>query len=212
MIPKISVIIPVYNCAQWITRSIRSILDQTVSVVDYEVIVVNDGSTDDLVQVIAPYLNRIKFINRNENKGLPYSLNEGIAHSQGRFIIRLDSDDYVHADYLKIPYMFLSMNPDLDAVALDYLSVDEKERIISRHNCETEPIGCGIMFRHEHLIKLGLYKVEQKLHEEKELMKRFQKKYSLTRIQLPLYRYRDRRGSISKDEMLIKKYGNDYKK
>jgi glycosyltransferase involved in cell wall biosynthesis len=212
MNPKISVIIPAYNCAQWITRSIRSILDQSISDDDYEIIVINDGSTDDLVQVLKPYLNRIRFINRNENKGLPYSLNEGIAHSLGRFIIRLDSDDYVHTDYLKIPYMFLTMNSDLDAVALDYLCVDEKERIMSRHNCETDPIGCGIMFRHEHLITLGLYNVDQKLHEEKELMQRFQSRYSLTRIQLPLYRYRDRRDSITKDEQLIKKYGNEYKK
>lgn len=211
MIPKISVIIPAYNCAKWITRSIRSILDQSLGDNDYEVIVVNDGSTDDLIQVLSPYLNRITFINRTENKGLPYSLNEGIAHSKGRFIIRLDSDDYVHRDYLKIPYMFLSMNPDLDAIALDYIKVDEKETVISRYNCETDPIGCGIMFRHEHLITLGLYNVDQKLHEEKELMERFQKQYSLTRVPLPLYRYRDRGDSISNDEQLKKIYGDDYK-
>jgi len=211
MIPKISVIIPAYNCTKWITRSIRSILDQSLEDNDYEVIVVNDGSTDDLIQVLTPYLNQIKFIDRKENKGLPYSLNEGIAHSKGRFIIRLDSDDYVHRDYLKIPYMFLSMNPNLDAVALDYIKVDEKELVISRYNCETDPIGCGIMFRHEQLIALGLYNVDQKLHEEKELMERFQKQYSLTRVPLPLYRYRERLGSISKDEQLKKIYGDDYK-
>ena len=107
--------------------------------------------------------------------------------------------------------MFLSMNPNLDAVALDYIKVDEKETVISRYNCETDPIGCGIMFRHEHLITLGLYNVDQKLHEEKELMERFQKQYSLTRVPLPLYRYRDRGGSISKDEQLKKIYGDDYK-
>ena len=212
MIPKISVIIPAYNCAKWITRSIRSILDQSLEEKEYEVIVVNDGSTDDLIQVITPYLNQIRFINRKGNKGLPYSLNEGIAHSKGRFIIRLDSDDYVHREYLKIPYMFLSMNPNLDAVSLDYIKVDEKEKVIARYNCETDPIGCGIMFRHEHLISLGLYNVDQKLHEEKELMDRFKNQYSLTRIQLPLYRYRDRVNSISKDEQLKKKYGEDYKK
>ena len=107
--------------------------------------------------------------------------------------------------------MFLSMNPNLDAIALDYIKVDEKETVISRYNCETDPIGCGIMFRHEHLITLGLYNVDQKLHEEKELMERFQKRYSLTRVPLPLYRYRERLGSISKDEQLKKIYGDNYK-
>lgn len=208
---KISVIIPAYNCAKWISRSIRSILDQSFEDKDYEVIVVNDGSTDDLIQVLNPYLNKIRLINRIENKGLPYSLNEGIYHSKGRFIIRLDSDDYVHYDYLKIPFMFLSMNPNLDAVALDYVKVDEKENVISRHNCEIDPIGCGILFRHEHLVDLGFYNEKQKLHEEKELMERFKKKYTLTRIQLPLYRYRDRAGSITKNINLKKTYGDDFK-
>lgn len=202
---------PAYNCAKWIARSIRSILDQSFEDKDYEVIVVNDGSTDDLIQVLNPYLNKIRLINRKENKGLPYSLNEGISHSKGRFIIRLDCDDYVHYDYLKIPFMFLSMNPNIDAVAVDYLKVDEKENVISRHNCEIDPIGCGILFRHEQLVVLGFYDEKQKLHEEKELMKRFKKKYNLTRIQLPLYRYRDRAGSITKNKNLKKIYGDDFK-
>ena len=212
MTPKISVIIPAYNCASWISRSLRSILDQSIPDADYEVIVINDGSSDDLANVIKPYLNRIKLISRAENRGLPFSLNEGIINSQGRFIIRLDSDDYVQKDYLKIPYMYLTMNPKLDAVALDYIKVDEKENILSRHNCIEEPIGCGIMFRHEHLFSIGLYDENQKLHEEKELMTRFRKKYSLTRVQLPLYRYRDREGSISKNGDLIKIYGDEFKK
>ncbi len=207
---KISVIIPVYNCASWIARSLRSILDQSLSRNDYEIIVVNDGSTDNLIEVIEPYMDDIVFINQEQNKGLPFSLNQGILKSRGRFVIRLDGDDYVHRDYLKIPYMFLTLNPEMDAVAVDYIKVDEQENVLSRNNCLEDPIGCAIMFRHEQLVGLGLYNENQKLHEEKELMFRFRKKHSLTRIPLPLYRYRDRQGSLSKNNNLKKIFGQDY--
>lgn len=207
---KISVIIPVYNCASWIARSLRSILDQSLSRNDYEIIVVNDGSTDNLIEVIEPYMDDIVFINQEQNKGLPFSLNQGILKSRGRFVIRLDGDDYVHRDYLKIPYMFLTLNPEMDAVAVDYIKVDEQENVLSRNNCLEDPIGCAIMFRHEQLVSLGLYNENQKLHEEKELMFRFRKKHSLTRIPLPLYRYRDRQGSLSKNNNLKKIFGQDY--
>lgn len=207
---KISVIIPVYNSASWIARSLRSILDQSLPREDYEVIVVNDGSTDNLLEVLRPYMDEIIFINREQNKGLPFSLNQGILKSKGRFIIRLDSDDYVHRDYLNIPYMYLTLNPEMDAVAVDYIKVDEKENVLSRHNCIEEPIGCAIMFRHEQLIAIGLYDENQKLHEEKELMSRFSKQHVLTRIPLPLYRYRDREASLSKNNILIKEFGKHY--
>lgn len=207
---KVSVIIPVYNSASWIARSLRSILDQSLPREDYEVIVVNDGSTDNLLEVLRPYMDEITFINREQNKGLPFSLNQGILKSKGRFIIRIDSDDYVHRDYLNIPYMYLTLNPEMDAVAVDYIKVDEKENVLSRHNCMEEPIGCAIMFRHEQLIAIGLYDENQKLHEEKELMSRFSKQHVLTRIPLPLYRYRDREASLSKNNILIKEFGKHY--
>ena len=106
--------------------------------------------------------------------------------------------------------MFLTLNPEMDAVAVDYIKVDEQENVLSRNNCLEDPIGCAIMFRHEQLVGLGLYNENQKLHEEKELMFRFRKKHSLTRIPLPLYRYRDRQGSLSKNNNLKKIFGQDY--
>ena len=212
MSPKVSVIIPVYNSERWIARTIRSILNQSLKNDDYEIIVINDGSTDNTLDVLVPFKNEITLINRKNNKGLPYSLNEGISISKGRFLIRLDSDDYVHENYLQIPYLYLTMNPNIDAVSLDYYSVDDHENIIKRHNAEKEPIGCAIMFRQEQMVSIGLYNENQKLHEEVELMERFKKIYNLTRIPLPLYRYRQREDSISNNKELIKIYGKAFNK
>ena len=133
-------------------------------------------------------------------------MNKGINNSKGRFIIRIDSDDYVHKDFLKIPYLFLTLNSDFDAVSLDYYKVDDRENIISKNNCITDPIGCGIMFRHENLVEIGLYDEKQLLHEEKELRLRFEKKYSIKRIQLPLYRYRMHDSNMSEDTELNFKF------
>ncbi len=202
----ISVIIPVYNREKYIGRALRSILNQSIDKSRYEIIVIDDASTDNSEKIIKKYSKEITLISNKKNLGLPASLNKGINNAKGRFIIRIDSDDYVHKDFLKIPYLFLTLNSDFDAVSLDYYKVDDRENIISKNNCITDPIGCGIMFRHENLVEIGLYDEKQLLHEEKELRFRFEKKYSIKRIQLPLYRYRMHDSNMSEDTELNFKF------
>jgi glycosyltransferase involved in cell wall biosynthesis len=97
-LPKISVIIPSYNCAAFLPGTIESVLSQTYS--DFEIIVVDDGSTDDTKAVITPYLSRLTYI-RQENKGLPAARNTGIGAALGEFIALLDADDSWVADKLE---------------------------------------------------------------------------------------------------------------
>ncbi len=88
--PKISVIIPSYNCAAYLATAVESVLAQTYT--DHEIIVVDDGSTDTTAAAIAPYLDRVQFI-RQANKGLPGARNTGIRASTGELIALLDADD-----------------------------------------------------------------------------------------------------------------------
>ena len=91
---KISVIMPAYNCESYISESIKSILGQTFS--DFEFIIINDGSTDSTLDIINQFAKddeRIKIINHETNKGLIYSLNEGIDNAKGEYIARMDADD-----------------------------------------------------------------------------------------------------------------------
>lgn len=93
MQPLISVILPVYNAEKYLSEAIESILIQTLD--DFELIIINDGSTDESLNIINSFIEkdkRIKLITR-ENKGLVASLNEGIALSNGKFIARMDADD-----------------------------------------------------------------------------------------------------------------------
>ena len=102
----------------------------------------------------------------------------------------------------------MKMNSNVDAVSCDYLEVDDKEKIIDRHYYEENPIGCGIMFRIEQLIEIGLYNEEQLWHEERELMDRFLKKFIVYHIQFPLYRYRQHDKNMTKNDEMMEKFNS----
>ena len=210
---KISVIIPCFNHEKFIGRCLRSILDQSLNKKDYEVIVVDDGSSDNSLKIIKSFGNLVKVIINKKNSGLPYSLNTGIRSSKSKYIVRLDSDDYVNKDFLSFLLQFIEQNStEIDAVACDYLVVDDKEEIIRRENCEKKPIGCGIIFKTSHIIKLGLYNENFLLNEEVELRNRYEKKYKIIRLQIPLYRYRRHKKNITNNKNRLKKFTNLLKK
>ena len=206
---SISVIVPTYNRDLYIGRCIRSLLDQSLNRENYEIIVVNDGSKDNTATILKSYGDEILLVKNKINKGLSYSLNKGIKKSKGRFIVRVDSDDYVNKEFLKHLQMYLLFNNEVKAVCCDYYLVDDKENILEKKNSTSSPIGCGIMFRIESLIKIGLYDKNLKVHEDKDLRYRFLKKYKIHRVMLPLYRYRKHSNNMTKDKKNMKKY---YKK
>ena len=90
----------------------------------------------------------------------------------------LDSDDYIDENIIAVEYLFMSMNSNWGAVSCDYIKVDSNEKHIKRFSGNTHPIACGIIFRIEHLIDIGLYDETFLLHEERDLRFRFTKKYS----------------------------------
>jgi glycosyltransferase involved in cell wall biosynthesis len=197
---KISVIIPVFNGDVFIGRCLRSIIDQTVPRCEYEIIVVNDGSTDLTKYALGLFRDEIKIITNIKNIGLPASLNKGIKKSQGEYIIRVDSDDYVNSNLLNFLLYYLESNRECDAVACDYLTVDDDENVIKRANSINEHIACGIMFRKEQLFEIGLYDERFRLHEDIDLRIRFEKKYHITNLPLPLYRYRKHSKNITNNK------------
>lgn len=203
---QISVIIPVFNQERYIGRCIRSILDQSLPLSDYEIIIIDDCSQDNTLKILNNYSDQINLIKHKVNKGLPTALNSGIKAAKGRFIIRLDSDDYVHFEYLNILSLYLKMNPKVDAVSCDYLEVNENEEILNRYSQDLKPVGCAVMFRIEHLIDIGLYNETQLWNEEKELMNRFLEKHSITHLNFPLYRYRKHDGNMTNDEEMMSKF------
>lgn len=209
---KISVLVPVYNGELYIGRCLRSLLNQSCSDDEYEIIIINDGSKDRTEKMIKPFMGDIRYYKNSRNRGLPSALNLGIEKSKGQFIVRVDSDDWVNHEYLNTLSLALRLNNNLDAVACDYFVVDENQEKIELKNCEKNPIGCGIMFKTQHLIKVGVYDESFLAREDEDLAKRFKKKFSITRIPIPLYQYRSHNKNMTKNKKVMKKYKTKFKK
>ena len=131
-LPDITVIVCTYNHEKWIERCIRSIKHQVdVNQKDIEIIVINDASTDNTKSILKNLVNfeNIKVINNKRNEGLPRSINKAIKLSLGRYVVRVDSDDYVSRRFLFLLKLFLDMNREYQAVAVDYLKVANNEKI-----------------------------------------------------------------------------------
>jgi glycosyltransferase involved in cell wall biosynthesis len=179
--PRISVIIPAFNEERFIGRALRSVISQA-HVDAFEIIVVNDASTDRTSFALDLFKDEITIIHNEQRLGLPGSLNRAIRIARGKYIVRVDADDYVTSDYLYMLQRFLEANTYMDAVACDYLVVDDAENVLERCNCMQHPIGCGVMFRSDHLIAIGLYDDAQLMHEDRDLRVRFLEKYSIARV------------------------------
>jgi glycosyltransferase involved in cell wall biosynthesis len=215
--PEISVVIPVHNQEKYIGRCMRSLLNQDIDRNLYEVILVDDGSTDRSAYAIDMFSDEIRILSMPANKGLPTALNAGIRNSRGKFMVRVDADDYVNTRFLSILHLWLTENPEVDAVACDYLLVDNDEEVIGRGSAEEHPIACGVMMRLNQLQDVGLYDEDFLLHEDLEFRFRFLLRHSITRIPLPLYRYRRHESNMTNDlelqktflDRLQEKHGND---
>ena len=106
--PKFSIIIPVYNVEKYIKKCLDSVFSQSYK--DYEVIVINDGSTDKSMDIAKEH--NVKIINQ-KNKGQSAARNNGIKHATGDYLIFLDSDDYWEKDLLKELNKSLKNKPDV---------------------------------------------------------------------------------------------------
>ena len=93
--------------------------------------------------------------------------------------------------------MHLQLNHDIDAIACDYQLVNNQQDVLRQVNCLEKPIGCGILFKLDHLIEIGLYDEDFLVREEEDLRIRFLKKYVISRVQLPLYRYRQHENNMT---------------
>ena len=204
---EISVIISNFNHEKWIERTIRSLLHQQfLDQNDFEIIVVDDYSTDNSKAILKKFKNfsNVNIIYNDSNLGLPQSINKAIKNSFGRYIVRVDSDDYVSRKFLFFLKYFLEQNREYQGVACDYIVVDENEKFIKRSNQKNEEIACGIMFRRECLFELGLYNSNFEMREGHEFMKRFKSRFKLAYLELPLYKYRMHENNRTKNKDKLK--------
>lgn len=203
---KCSVIVATRNHAEFLGRCLRSLFSQE-SPPEFEIVVVNDASEDSTDAILEAFSSEIMVLTNDHNIGLPASLNLAIEASRGSYIVRVDSDDYVSRHFLQTLCLTLDLNPNLAAVETDYVvfdDFDESNKVIT--SASTEPIACGIMFRRDAMLDVGLYDADFLLHEDKEFRRRFEAKYMIGHLPIPLYRYRRHSRNITNDRRQMAKF------
>jgi len=124
MKPHITVLMALYNGGEYLHRSIKSILDQTYK--NFELLIVNDCSTDDSVKVIESFNDpRVRIHHNQENIGQTKSLNVGLNLAQGEWIARMDADDFALNHWLAKQMSFVRNHPDYAVVSVDAIVIDE---------------------------------------------------------------------------------------
>tara|TARA_Y100000589_G_scaffold332235_1_gene390616 strand:- start:960 stop:1607 length:648 start_codon:yes stop_codon:yes gene_type:complete len=204
--PKVSVIIPCFNSENYIARALRSIINQSLDFSEYEIITVNDGSSDNTKNIINQFLDKVIYLENDINQGLPYALNKAVNIAKGEYFCRLDSDDFVNEHYLLFLLEYMKQHPDALVCKCDYFLVDEQGKNRKYTSSINHPIGCGTIFNKKFILDIGGYNTQFKCNEEKELFKRIFKYTNIHHLPMPLYRYRKHPGSMTSDRSLLREY------
>lgn len=166
--PLISVIIPVYNQADFLAHAVQSVLDQTYPL--FEIIVVDDASPDHTPEVVRSFRDdRIRYIRHEENRHLAASRNTGIHAARGEIIALLDADDYFHPQKLAAHAAFLAQHPEVGVTynshyELNYNSTTIRELFHAPKRVDLSDLVLGFPFapsdmvvRKEWLFRVGLF-------------------------------------------------------
>jgi len=215
MLPDISVIVTAFNYGRYLERCLRSIFNQEhTNSFTYEVVLVDDCSTDGTEIISHKFksaFDNLTIVRNIKNQGLAKCCNIGINASNGRYIVRVDADDYVSRHFLYFLKTVLDKNRKYQAFACDYYEVTIFEETIRHVSHSEEEIACAIMYRKEFLVDVGLYNEDFEYREGHELSKRFKTKYKIGYLPVPLYFVRKHEQNKSKNTKKIKEFDNKLK-
>ncbi|RME78601.1 MAG: glycosyltransferase [Chloroflexi bacterium] len=207
--PRVSVILPVYNQEEYLPAALESVLNQTWQ--DFELIVVNDGSTDRTPEILETYRRQYGFtVIHQENKKLPGALNTGFQQARGEYLTWTSSDNIMLADMLETLVAALDAHPDVGMVYADWEVIDENgESLGVVHTFDYDPhllmrdnyINACFLYRRICQETVGLYDPAYILAEDWEYWLRIASRFRLMRVPKVLYRYRVHRGSLTEQEV-----------
>lgn len=208
----ITVYITNYNYDLYIEKAIESVLTQTIS--NFELIIIDDGSKDNSKEIIEKYRSKESVqIIYQKNKGLNVTNNVALSMANGKYIMRLDADDYLREDALEILSKKLESDPELGLVFPDYYLVNKENTIISkevRHDFDRDvqlydqaAHGACTMIRTEFLRELGGYNENYTCQDGYELWVKFTRKFKVSNVSEPLFYYRQHGANLTSNENRI---------
>jgi CMP-N-acetylneuraminic acid synthetase len=210
-LPLVTVYIANHNYGRFIERAIKSVLNQTMP--DFELIIIDDGSTDNSREIIERFAAQKNIVTIfQHNQGLSVTNNIALRAARGKYIMRLDADDFLDAHALQILSGFLDRESDLGLVFPDYYLVDEAGNVIEvirRHafndvSVHDQPAhGACTLIRCDALRAVGGYDETFRCQDGYDLWIRFLGKYQVMNVNLPLFYYRQHGSSLTRDETRI---------
>lgn len=188
--PDISIVVTNYNYGKYIRRCLRSLLNQDVDRSRYEIIIVDDHSTDDSLEAIETFAGAgdLTVVVNKRNLGVGASARVGVDHSRGKYFVRVDADDYVQPAFLSMLYTFLRFCPQYVGVSCDYFVTDNDERVRSVESFKENGLACGLMLRTSYLERIGSYNKKKKVFEDHDLFQRIERA-KIFHLPVPLYNY-----------------------
>lgn len=204
--PRLSVLLPTYDAVEFVERAVGSVLDQTYE--DFELIVIDDGSTDGTVEAIRQFEDdRIRLIQREDESGITSALNAGIDAADGEYLARQDADDWSAPERFERQVGFLDANPEVALLGTGAWLVDEdgqrtgRRRVLERPDFEdllvhNEFVHGSVMMRREALEAVDGYDEWFPTTEDYDLWLRLAKRFPTRNIDEPLYAFRQHESSV----------------
>lgn len=196
--PRVSVVLPTYNQAEYLPKALASILGQTF--LDFDLIVVNDGSTDETEEVLAAFQRERPFtVVRQTNQKLPRALNAGFKIARGRYLTWTSSDNVMLPRMLETLVVALDTYPNVGLVYADWETIDENDRVLGTVRTldydrwvlmRVNYINACFMYRRECQETVGLYDPNCIYAEDWEYWCRIARQFPMRRVPEVLYQYR----------------------
>lgn len=207
-LPKVSVVVTAHNYGRFLVQCLDSVLDQTCP--DLELIVVNDGSTDDSAAVLARYASDpLVTVHTLSGVGLAAAANYGIRRARGAYILRLDADDYLDRHAVALQASFLDQHSDVGLVYPDHFTVSEQGAFLGYTRALTFsqrergvgrlPLPGGSMYRKRWFDVVGGYDETLRYQEDYDFWLRVTAHCQVASLHLPLLYYRQHAGSMSRN-------------
>jgi glycosyltransferase involved in cell wall biosynthesis len=212
--PKITILMSVYNGLPFLEDSIQSILNQSFK--DFEFLIIDDCSSDTSLEVLETYIKkdeRIRLIKNNKNQGLGYNLKKGVELAKGDYIARMDDDDISLPHRLQTQYDFATKNPDIDIIGSYATDIDENgnEKGLRKMPISNDDIikyiwTCPIIhptafIKKEALIKAGSYGNEKRRQDYALWFRCAKAGLKFANIPEPLLKYRFEDSYYKKNNM-----------
>lgn len=199
---RISIAILNYNRESFLERSIRSATEQVLGSFSSEVLVVDDGSTDDSERVLEKF-PQVRFISLARNRGVGYASSVALSEATGDYFMRVDSDDFLGQDAVRLLASILNADPSVAYAHGDIRRINEetglKDTILLDARSRLFQFGAGVLYRREILMRIGGYDETLRNCEDLDLFLRLEKSgFVGRRLAVPLYRYHLHASNTSK--------------